>query len=248
MSHFNNEKEQQKDFNNININSSYEENYSNPDSHFKKYSNNFENQNSSFSESFYYNPQTNSYYKNTKSTFSFVDPKTGKMHKINVNKAEKTNIFNNQYFYENQENLRKMREKETSRNSSQFNDYKNNYNMENNFYSPNIDQNSQGDNNPRNSDNFDRDFKSNENIIYHKNKENSFVIGFDYKYFLAFGFIMFTIVSFVVTIKKSGSGKDPLYFQNSILYPKSNDPILQELIMQNKIDVYQLDKINNAYR
>lgn len=212
------------------MDSSYEESYMNSDSHFNKYSNTEENNFNNFNQSYYYNPKTNNYYKNTKSTFTFVDPKTGKVHKININKAEKTNIHDNQFFYQNEEFMRNMRDRENKQQTNNYNDYATNTSQ-----NPYEDMRSEA---YRKKDYVD------DSSYFYKSNEDSFVVAFGFKHYLTFVFIIVSFVSFFIFLKRNPPNSDPFYYKNSVYYPKDQDPILRGLIRMNKIDAYQLDKMN----
>jgi len=234
-----------------------------PDSHFDKYSDPqeyaYNNNNNYSNQSYYYNPKTNNYYKNTKTTFTFVDPKTGKAHKININKSEKTNIYDNQFFYQNEEFMRKMRERENRQNTQNTQTNSNHRNNNNN-------DNNDGSNSNSSQNPYYEDLQAEGNGYryrkreYHSpdgssssyfhskttNDQDSFVVEFSFKHYLTFVFIFVTFISFAIFIKRNPPNGDPFMYKNSVYYPKNQDPILRDLIKTNKIDAYQLDKMNYA--
>ena len=166
-----------------------------------------------------------------------MDPKTGRTHKININKSSKTNIYDNQFFYQNEEFARKMREKDSNQSN-----YNNNYH---DSCASNTNQNSYEDvKNENPSYGFkNRNYPDNSSF-YYKNNEDSYVVAFGVKHYFTFVFIFVTFVSFFIFIKRNPPQGDPFFYKNSVYYPKDQDPILRGLIKTNKIDAYQLDKMN----
>jgi len=61
-------------------------------------------------------------------------------------------------------------------------------------------------------------------------------------------FILVSIISFAIFLKRNPPYGNPFIYQNSIYYPKHQDPILNNLIKLNKVDSYQLEKINYSGR
>lgn len=234
--------------NDIKPNSNYYENHEREDSFFSKYKGNKDTSSQSFFYSNMNNNPNNFYFKNSKSTFTFIDPKTGKMHRININKAKKINNFSSEDFYANEEANRRMRDTRNN-NCNQFYYHENSEKKDAYYnYGFNSGDNIYNDVKGKKTDYSDyvgNNQDPHQNNRYKPNEDKSYIGNIDPKYYLILACIPLAILSLAMRIKQMPASNEPFIYQNSVYYPKSKDPILEELIKSGKVDYFMLKRINN---
>ena len=111
-------------------------------------------------------------------------------------------------------------------------------NYQNNPYNENHNNYDYSEMRDKNNQNFSsqRNFYEEIKFSKYQKPDDSFIVEFGFKHYFTFFFIFVTLVSFVVYIRKNPPRGGAFMYNNSVYYPKYDDPLIREALRNNKID------------